>query len=107
MSIQSVIEAKLADNIVAEHVEIINESDDHNVPPGSESHFKVILVSKDFEGKSLLQRHRMVNNILEEELAHKIHALALHTYTLPEWSARQDTAPLSPPCLGDSEEAGH
>jgi BolA family transcriptional regulator, general stress-responsive regulator len=39
-------------------LDIINESHSHNVPRGSESHFKVVVISPEFEGKSLIQRHR-------------------------------------------------
>jgi BolA protein len=48
----------------------------------------------------LLQRHRIVNQILQKELAESIHALAIHTYTADEWVARHGDTPLSPPCLG-------
>lgn len=100
MKVQSVIESKLANGINALHMEVINESNNHNVPAGSESHFKVVLVSEDFAGKALLARHRMINKILEEELQGIIHALALHTYTESEWQDAFGTAPMSPPCLG-------
>lgn len=82
------------------HLEIINESDRHNVPPGSESHFKVVLVAGAFEGIGLLARHRTINHLLANELAGGVHALALHAYTAAEWAARTGRAPPSPPCLG-------
>lgn len=100
MGVQSAIEEKLAGALNLRHLEVINESNNHNVPPGSESHFKVVLVSDSFAGKNLLTRHREVNRILAEELQNKIHALALHTFTPEEWGDRQGNAPLSPPCLG-------
>ena len=100
MSIQKQIELKLQQGIHALHLDVENESHNHNVPAGSESHFKVVLVSSDFDGKALLARHRMVNKILEEELQGQIHALALHTYTEAEWRDAFGTAPMSPPCLG-------
>ncbi len=100
MNVQVEIEAKLATGINALHMDVVNESNNHNVPAGSESHFKVVLVSEDFAGKPLLARHRMVNKILEEELHSKIHALALHAYTQSEWQDAFGTAPMSPPCLG-------
>lgn len=102
MTVQQDIEQKLAQGINAKHMEVVNESSNHNVPPGSESHFKVVLVSDDFTDKSLIQRHRMINKILADELQGKIHALALHTYTEPEWQAQSGGAPMSPPCLGGS-----
>lgn len=100
MRVQEVIETKLANGINAQHLTVENESHNHNVPEGSESHFKVVLVSADFDGKALLARHRIINKILEEELQGKIHALALHTYTESEWQDAYGTAPMSPPCLG-------
>lgn len=105
MSVQSTIENKLAEGINALHLEVINESSNHNVPPGSESHFKVVVVSNDFDGQNLVARHRTVNSILQEELSGIIHALALHTYTEAEWHERHGDAPMSPPCLGGSKKA--
>lgn len=104
MSIQDTIERKLVDGITdLRHMEVINESDRHNVPPGSESHFKVVLVSDAFEGSGLLDRHRLVNGLLAGELRSAVHALAIHAYTPEEWRARTGGAPMSPPCLGGSK----
>jgi len=103
MSVQTTIENKLANGINTMHLEVINESNNHNVPPGSESHFKVVLVSNDFAGQSLVARHRMVNKLLADELQQHIHALALHTYTEAEWRERHGEAPLSPPCRGGAK----
>jgi BolA protein len=71
----------------------------HNVPEGSESHFKVIIVSDAFKDKMLVARHRMVNKVLEDELKGGIHALALHTMTMEEWFEKGKAAE-SPPCEG-------
>ena len=100
MSVQSEIEAKLTNSLQPSHLEVSNESSNHNVPAGSESHFKVVIVTYAFEGKMLVARHRMINEILADELQQKIHALALHTYTLAEWQEVNGNAPPSPPCLG-------
>ena len=102
MNIQSSIEAKLAAALDPDHLEVINESNQHNVPPDSETHFKVVLVARQFEDSRKLARHRLVYRLLGEELAGPVHALALHTYTLEEWQQRHGEAPLSPPCLGGS-----
>ena len=72
----------------------------HNVPPGSESHFKVVIVSDEFEGKRLIMRHRAVNTVLSEELSNHIHALSMHTYTNTEWEALTSGIPASPKCAG-------
>ena len=102
MSTKDVIEQKLADNIQLSHLEVVDESSNHNVPKGSESHFKVVLVSDEFQEQKLIQRHRRVNKVLSHELSHSIHALAIHTYTEVEWRDKFGIAPLSPPCLGGS-----
>ncbi|NIR32170.1 MAG: BolA/IbaG family iron-sulfur metabolism protein [Gammaproteobacteria bacterium] len=100
MRVQRLIEEKLAAGLDPLHLEVTNESHRHNVPPGSESHFKVVLVSDAFADRSLVQRHRMVHELLADPMARGIHALALHTYTSREWRERHGDAPDSPPCLG-------
>ena len=104
MSIQAVIEDKLLTAFSPLHLDVINESHQHNVPTGSESHFKVVIVSKEFEGERLIKRHRAINSLLSTELAEHIHALALHTYTEKEWNDYySDQVPLSPKCMGGSK----
>ena len=98
MQVQQTIETKLADAIDLKHLEVVNESGNHNVPPGSESHFKVVLVADEFGDMTLVQRHRRINQVLADELANSIHALAIHAYTEDEWRAREGNAPMSPPC---------
>ena len=97
--IESIILEKLERSFSPSHVEVINESDSHNVPIGSESHFKVILVSQEFEGKTAVKRHQAVYSVLATELQSGVHALALHTYIPVEWN-NQDTIPKSPNCMG-------
>ncbi|MFT6903049.1 MAG: BolA protein [Colwellia sp.] len=101
MTIEALIEQKLLSAFSPIHLDVINESHQHNVAPGSESHFKVIIVTDDFIGERLIKRHRAINSLLSIELAEKIHALALHTYTKDEWDKYYaDNTPLSPKCLG-------
>lgn len=101
MNVQQTITRKLNDAFSPEHLEVVNESHMHNVPEGSESHFKVTIVCDDFDGKMLIARHRLVNKVLEEELGDNgsVHALALHTLTMEEWFEK-GKAPDSPECLG-------
>ena len=106
MSIQSDIESRLAAELDPEHLEVVNESNQHNVPPNSETHFKVVVVSAAFDGPRKVARHRSIYRLLAAELAGPVHALALHTYTAPEWRERFGEAPLSPPCLGGSKAEG-
>lgn len=105
MTIQQIIIDKLQ-QFTPIHLEVINESHMHNVPVGSESHFKVIIVSDDFTGKMLVARHRMINQRLQHELKESIHALSLHTMTEPEWLKKQGKVATSPPCLGGGANKG-
>lgn len=101
MVIQQAIEQKLAQALSPQHMAVENESHMHSVPPNSETHFKVVLVSEAFAGVRLVQRHQKVYQILSEELAGEVHALALHTYTPEEWGSSQ--VPDSPNCMGGSK----
>ena len=96
---QSTIESRLAASFNIEHLDVVNESHMHNVAPGSESHFKVTIVAEDFDDLMLIKRHRLVNTALAQELQ-QIHALALHTLTPEEWSAREGKVADSPNCRG-------
>lgn len=102
MTMQDSITAELRQAFAPEFLQVENESHGHNVPPGSESHFKVVLVSRDFEGRGRVQRHQAVYKVLAEALANGVHALALHTYTSAEWDAK-GVAPVSPDCMGGSK----
>ncbi|OOG22339.1 BolA family transcriptional regulator [Thioalkalivibrio denitrificans] len=106
MNIQTDIERKLREAFDPVHLEVVNESGNHNVPPGSESHFKVTIASDAFSGERLVGRHRKVNQVLAEELNGRIHALALHTLTPDEWFERAGKVPDSPPCMGGSKSDG-
>lgn len=99
MSMQQQIESKLEQVFEPEFVEVVNESSMHNVPEGSESHFKVTLVSNQFDSLMLIKRHRLVNQALSEELQ-SIHALALHTLTPQEWFDKGGAVADSPLCQG-------
>jgi len=102
MTIKSSIETKLQ-SLQPVFLEVVNESGKHNVPHGSESHFKVVIVSDQFKNKRLVARHQLVNRILADELNHSIHALGLYTMTAEEWFEKHDASTESPPCLGGSK----
>ncbi len=103
MTVQQTIEVKITASLAPTHLQVVNESYKHNVPAGSESHFKLVIVSGGFEGKSLLQRHQAVNAILQEELKRHIHALSMETLTAGEWQERNGRTAPTPPCLGGSK----
>jgi len=102
MTMQSRITELLQAEFAPLHLEVVDESHMHNVPPGAESHFKVTLVSDRFAGQMLIKRHRAVNQALAGVMD-DIHALALHTLTPEEWFAKGGQSPASPPCLGGSK----
>jgi BolA protein len=84
MSMQATIREKLTSALSPVHLDVIDESDlhaGHRGSPGTgESHFRVVIVSAQFAGKSRLDRHRLVNQTLATELAGKVHALAIEAY---------------------------
>jgi len=102
MLLENFIHQRLQAAFQPVYQEVINESHGHSVAPGSETHFKVIVVADEFAGRNSVQRHRLVYGALAEALAQGVHALAIHTYTPEEWQARSG-APDSPPCLGGSK----
>lgn len=103
MTIQERIQQKLATALTPVHLDVENESRMHSVPPGSETHFKVMVVSDAFQGLGLVDRHRRIHEVLREELAGGVHALAIRAKTPAEWEKEAPGAFKSPPCLGGSK----
>ncbi len=102
MQVQRRIEEKLRERFVPFVLEVVNESSKHSVPAGSETHFKVVVVSDAFEGKPLLDRHRLVYDALGDEMRAGLHALTITSRTPGEWQ-KSEAVPASPPCLGGSK----
>lgn len=102
MTVQQEIEKRLGAEFAPEYVEVENESHQHSVPAKSETHFRVVLVSGEFEGRPRVARHQQVYAVLAALLEGPVHALALHTYTPNEWEQRSAESPASPACLGGS-----
>ena len=102
--VASAITENLRTTFQPTHLEVINESHKHNVPKDSETHFKVVVVSKEFEKtKTLLQRHRLVNDALSEQLDGPVHALSIVAKTPAQWQAMLDAGEKiepSPACRG-------
>jgi BolA family transcriptional regulator, general stress-responsive regulator len=69
-------------------LDVVNESElhaGHRSSPGTgESHFRILIVSPKFDGLSRVARHRLVNDVLADEIRGPVHALALATYTPSE-----------------------
>jgi len=95
---QTTIENKLTESLKPDVLDVFNESNMHS-GPATESHYKVVVVSKEFEGKMLIARHRMINQALADEL-NSIHALSLHTMTPDEYFEKGGKIADSPECGG-------
>ena len=103
MNVHETIEQKISKALSPNHLQVINESHMHNVPPGSESHFKLVVVTDTFSGVPRVRRHQTVNGILKDELAGPIHALSMETLTMEEWERKGGVVRESPDCLGGSK----
>lgn len=81
------IRANLQESLVPQHLEIIDESAKHVGHEGAKGgggHFRVQIVADCFEGKSLLQRHRLIYDSLAAMMQHDIHALSIDAKTPAE-----------------------
>ena len=80
-TVASIISDKLQQAFVPEHLEVIDESHLHaghaGARPEGETHFRVVIVSDKFIAQNLVARHRMVNEVLSDELKGRVHALAI------------------------------
>ncbi len=104
MMIQNAITETLIEHLQPVHLEVVNESSMHSVPPGSETHFKVVAVSDQFQNQSLVARHRAINHLLSDQLKGPIHALSIHALTPEEWDTKNHAVSESPQCLGGSKK---
>ena len=84
MNVQETIENKITEALSPSYLTVMNESYMHSVPPGSESHFKLVVVTDSFDGVPRVRRHQTVNGILKDELAGPLHALSMETLTPEE-----------------------
>jgi acid stress-induced BolA-like protein IbaG/YrbA len=56
---------------------------------GDGTHFEALIVSTEFEGKSLIERHKLVYGVLGDAMKERIHALSLKTYTPEQWGSQR------------------
>lgn len=82
MRVKDTITDKLRKAFTPESLDVEDESDQHaghaGHRDGGQTHFRVYIVSHAFDGKSRLERHRMINAVLADDLKNGIHALAIH-----------------------------
>ena len=82
MQTADVISKKLTEAFVPQSLNVVDESQQHEGHaghrPGGQTHFRLYIVSDAFKGKTRIDRHRMINQILSDELKEGVHALAIH-----------------------------
>lgn len=88
MPVSDSIQQKLTTALAPQRLEVIDESHLHaghsGAREGGESHFRLLVVSASFEGLSRVARQRLINDLLRDELAGTVHALAMKTLTPDE-----------------------
>lgn len=94
--VAQIIRKKLQSALSPQRLELEDDSARHaghhheggmDAQPGGESHFNLLVVSASFEGQSRVQRQRIINALLAEELAGPIHALSIKAQTVAEFTA--------------------
>ena len=87
-SVAETIKSKLSEALSPKQIDVVDESHLHaghaGARPEGETHFRLLIVAEAFEGETRVARQRRVNEILREELAGPVHALAMKTLTPAE-----------------------
>jgi BolA protein len=82
MRTADILTQKLSEAFAPQSLNVVDESHQHaghaGARPGGQTHFRVYIVSEAFKGKTRIDRHRMINRILADDLAAGVHALAIH-----------------------------
>jgi len=82
MRTADLITQKLTEAFAPQNLKVLDESHQHEGHaghrPGGQTHFRVYIVSELFKGMTRVQRHRLINEALADELAGSVHALAIH-----------------------------
>lgn len=98
MSRKERIEQILTKELFPVFLSVEDESHNHHVPEGAQTHFKVIATSAKFTDLNRVARHRVVNHLLSKEFDLGMHALSLHLYTEEEWVIKNKSVLESPSC---------
>ncbi|MCB0390996.1 MAG: BolA family transcriptional regulator [Bdellovibrionales bacterium] len=99
MSLEHRIKEKIQEHLQPEFFEIVNESSKH-AHGSAESHFKILVVSKAFQGMNRIARQRLIFNLLGEEMQQGVHALAQKALTPEEWNTNNSEF-KTPDCKGN------
>lgn len=81
MSVKDTMNAKLTEKFAPVFIEVIDESNQHfghaGWREGGETHFRVRIATRHFDGMSRVAQHRAINEVLEADLRDRVHALAI------------------------------
>lgn len=103
--VEKIMREKLNSILMPPVLEIECESHMHGLPKDAEKHFKLVAVSETFRGQSRIDRQRMINSILADELSSHVHALTMQLFTPEEWREKGSEAlRASPACLGGGKQ---
>lgn len=92
------IEKLLLTQLSPNYLIVEDESKFHHVPKDAETHIKITAVSSAFEDVTRLNRHKMLNQLLQSEFEQGLHALSMHLYTPDEWENAKNNQIKSPTC---------
>ncbi|MET3928069.1 BolA family protein [Devosia sp. 2618] len=81
MSVKDTLTAKLTDKFAPVFLDVIDESNKHfghaGWREGGETHFRVRIATRHFDGMSRVAQHRAINEVLDADLKGRVHALAI------------------------------
>lgn len=91
-------------------LEIVNDSNSHSVKEGSETHFRVYIVSEGFKNKTKVQTHQEIYKLFTNEMGdkhqNKLHSLSIYSYSPEEYEKNQTSLEnkIPPVCAGKNKE---
>lgn len=94
---QDRLQALFEENFKPVFIELENESHQHSVPEGAETHFKLLLVSSKFENLGKVQRQQAVYGLLKDEFQSGLHAFTQRLLTPLEWEKEKENLQFSSP----------
>ena len=92
------IEQELNKALNPESLSVEDESRFHHVPENAQTHFKISVVSSQFNGLKRIERHKIINQLFKKEFDQGLHALSMHLYTSEEWKQQSNSVLKSPAC---------
>lgn len=99
MTVAATIEQRVRESFAVEFFDLLNESQQH-AGPATDSHFKLTIISQEFEGQRLVKRHQRIYELMRDLMQGPVHALSLHLFTPAEWEAKEQEVADSPSCRG-------